>query len=162
MTNAMATAITATMAVGEWAVTNWRDIGEIAFKGVALQAVTAFNQIVHFFSDVLPAVFQWFSKNWHSIFFTAFDFVATGFINLGKNIRNIWGSIMDYITGKTSGLEFTWTPMLDGFRSAVSRLPDIPERAIGALEPSLSEDVNAVGANLGTSFDATVTARRNP
>lgn len=157
--DSIAYGITAAMAIAEWAITNWQDIGVMSFKTVALNAVQLFSVIGHFFTTTIPGYLTWFGDNWQSIFFTAFDFVATGFINLGKNIRNVWSAILDYITGSSDTLQFTWTPLLEGFRNSVSELPDIPERAISELEKTLSEDVDAIGARLGTSFDSIVTER---
>ena len=151
--------ITATMAIGEFAFTNWQDIAEMAFKSVGLAGVTLFNDVAYFFTDQVPGYLTWFSENWQDIFFSAFDFVSTGFINLGKNIQNAWSAILDYITGSSDGLEFTWTPLLDGFKNTVKELPDIPPRAMTELEKALQADVDSIGKGLGKSFDEIVTNR---
>ena len=151
--------ITATMAIGEFAFTNWQDIAEMAFKSVGLAGVTLFNDVAYFFTDQVPGYLTWFSENWQDIFFSAFDFVSTGFINLGKNIQNAWSAILDYITGSSDGLEFTWTPLLDGFKNTVKELPDISPRAMTELEKALQADVDSIGKGLGKSFDEIVTSR---
>lgn len=149
-------AFTVVYAVGQWAFENWRSVAELAFKSVALTGVKFFGVVTHFFSATLPGYLTWFGDNWQSVFFTAFDFVSTGFINLGKNIQNAWRSIMDYITGESDSLAFTWTPLLDGFKNTISELPDIPDRAIGELEKSLQTDVDSLGGKLGESLTAAI------
>jgi hypothetical protein len=153
----IATGITATMAIGEWAFTNWQDVAEYAFKSVALAGVTMGNNIAYFFTDQLPAYLDWFGKNWHQVFFTAFDFVTTAMINVGKNIRAVWSAVLDFIAG--NGFSVDFTPILDGFVSTIGKLPDIPPRAMSELETNLQADVTTIGNRLGTSFDEIVTER---
>lgn len=151
--------ITATMAIGEFAFTNWQEIAEFAFKSVGLAGLTLFNDVGYFFTDQVPGYLSWFSENWQDIFFTAFDFVSTGFINLGKNIENAWTSILDFITGSSDGLQFTWTPLMDGFQNTIKELPNIPPRAMTELEKSMQADVDSIGKGLGKSFDEIVGSR---
>ncbi len=50
----------------------------------------------------------------------------TVFSNLTANIKNAMGAIWEFIkSGGTSGLEFTWTPLLDGFNRPLLNCPDI-------------------------------------
>lgn len=153
----ISTGITATMAISEWAVTNWQAVAEYAFKSVALAGVTMGNNIAYFFSDQLPAYLDWFGENWHQVFFTAFDFVTTAMINVGENIRSIWSGILNFIAG--NGFHVDFTPILDGFVSTIGKLPDIPPRVMSELETSLQADVTTIGKRLGTSFDEIVTER---
>jgi len=157
--DAMAVGITATMAVGEWALTNWQAIAEISFKTAALAAVSFGNDVAHFFTGVLPALFSWFTSNWSDIWSTSVNYVATIFLNLADNIQNIFSAVWDYITGESENLEFNTKPLTEGFYNSISELPDIPERAIGELEQVLQTDVAKLGESLGNSFDATVTDR---
>ena len=153
----IATGITTTMAVGEWAFTNWQDVAEYAFKSVALGGVSMANGIAYFFTDQLPAYLDWFGKNWFQVFFTAFDFVTTAMINVGQNIRNVWSAVLDFISG--NGFQVDFTPILDGFVSTIGKLPDIPPRVMSELEKGLQADVTTIGDRLGTSFDEIVTER---
>jgi len=158
-TNGLATGITAAMATGEWAFNNFQAIAQYTFTEAARLAVQFTGVVGHFFTGTLPALLSWFGENWHSVFFTAFDFVATGFINVGENIRNVWSAILDFITGSSDGLNFTWTPLLDGFRNTISQLPDLPEREMGELERQLTVDSERLGSQLAASFDDTVGER---
>ena len=151
--------ITTAMAVGEWAMRNFQGIAQFAFKSVMLSGVQFYDNVKHFFTQQLPGYLTWFADNWQSVFYTAFDFVSTGFINLGENIRNAWRSIMDYITGESDGLAFTWTPLLDGFKNTIAELPDIPDRAVSELEKNLQRDVDVLGDKLGGSLTASIAER---
>ena len=153
----IAMGITAVMAIGEWAFTNWQDVAVYALKSVALGAVSMGNTIAYFFTDQLPAYFDWFGKNWFQVFFTAFDFVTTAMINLGQNIRNVWTGVLEFFKG--NGFNVDFTPILDGFVSTIGKLPDIPPRVMSELETNLQVDVTTIGGRLGTSFDEIVTQR---
>ncbi len=158
-TDGIATGITAAMATGEWAIGNLDAIFQYAFTEASRLVVQMAGVTEHFFTGTLPSLLSWFADNWQSVFFTAFDFVATGFINVGQNIRNVWSAILDFITGSSDGLNFTWTPLLDGFRNTISELPDIPDRVMSDLEQQLTVDSQRLGNQLATSFDDTVGER---
>lgn len=158
--NAIATGIVYAMAVGEFAVTNWVSIAELAFTTVLLAAMKYFATVQYFYLTVLPSLFNWFTTNWSDIWHSAFDLVMTIFINLGQNIRRIMSEIWDYIaSGGTDSLEFAWTPLTEGFVNSVKKLPDIPDRVIGPLEASLSNRVSELSATLGNDLGQMVDDR---
>lgn len=140
-----------------FAIENWQAIAELAFKSVALEAVTMGAEIAHFFTGTLPALFDWFTENWSNIWFTALDTVLTVLINIGQNVRNLFSELWDFIaSGGQDAFEFTFTPLLDGAKSAISKLPDIPERVVGDLEQGLRDDVEKLGSNLGEQLGDTM------
>jgi len=146
-------------AIAVWAMKEWPTIAELGFTKLQLWLVQAGANFAHLFTGVLPALFSWFTENWSSIFLDAAAFVGVVFANIGKNIMNAMTVIWDFIaSGGTSSLEFAFTPILDGFGTAISKLPDIPERAVGALEKSLSSHsdtlANALGGSLAAEIDA--------
>lgn len=144
-------------AVLGWAMENWRGMAEYAWVSAQLGVVQFGASVVHFFTGVLPSLFSWFTSNWGNIWFSARDLVMTVFINIGKNIRGVMSAIWDFIaSGGTKPLEFTWTRLTDGFRSTVSQLPDIPERAVSQLEAQLQADANRIGTGLGTTLGDTM------
>lgn len=148
------------LAMAEFAFTHWRDIAAIAGLKVIAGVVTLGNQLSHVFTEVIPKTLDWLANNWRDIFFTLFDFTATVFINLGKNIRGAMGEIWDYI--KSAGankLEFTWTPLTEGFVNAVRELPEIADREIGQLEAAMYQDIRTREEALGSDL-AGFTAQR--
>jgi len=151
---------TTVLAMLEFAWTNWQAVAQLALLQVGLSAVRFFNQIVYFFSTQLPALLSWFSENWSDIWFTAIDYVLTIMINLGQNIRNIMSGIWDFIaSGGTADFSVTWTPLEEGFRSAIKKMPDIPPRVMGPLEQSLQNEVTALGSGLKTGMQSLVNER---
>jgi hypothetical protein len=153
----IAVGITAAMAIGEWAFTNWQAIGELAIKAVALGFVE-FNAVVHhFFTKQVPGYLAWFSDNFGEVMFTALDYTLTLFINLGKNIRAVWQAVLDFFSTGTFSPDFT--PLLEGARSTIASMPDIPERVVGEVESALANDVAALQSTLSVSFDETVSER---
>lgn len=114
--------------------------------------VSAANDAAHFFTAAFPVYLTWFGDNWGKVLFTAADYAATIFINLGTNIRNLWQTVLDFFEGK--GVNFNWTPLTEGFKSAIDKLPDVPKRLTTDFEKGLQSDIKAMKANIATSMDA--------
>lgn len=131
---------------------NWPAIIEIAAKQGGLYIVEFANDVMFMFTDQLPAVISWFADNWQDILFTAVDYTLTIFINLGQNIRNMWSAVLNFFKG--NGFEYDWTPLTEGAASAISKLPDIPERVATKFETSMKADIAGLTENLGASMDA--------
>jgi hypothetical protein len=144
------------LAVAEFAFKNWQGIGEYAVNSVLLGIVKMIGVTSHFFTQGLPGYLSWFGDNWRDVFYTAFDFVSTGILNLADNVSNAWNAIIAYITGDSDSLALVWKPLTDGFVSTVKELPDIPERAISDLEQQLGKETANLGKNLGNSLTGTI------
>lgn len=138
-----------------WFFKNLGSIAEFAWVTMKLNAAIAFNDLAYWFTEKLPAYLTWFKNNWANIFLDIASGTMAVFSNLVTNIKNAMGQIWDYIkSGGRSGLQFTWTPLLDGFKSTVEQLPDIPDRAMTELERSLASQAEGLGTNLANDFDA--------
>jgi hypothetical protein len=122
-------------------VTQW----ELFFVQLGLGAA-------HFFTQTLPTYLTWFGDNFTNVMFTALDYTLTLFINLGQNIRNMWTTVLEYFKG--NDVQFNWTPLLEGAKSAIDKLPDVPDRIITDFEKSLMSDIDAMSEDLGASMDA--------
>lgn len=149
--------------VAEFGFRNAGDVAALWGSQVALAVTTMTNQITHFFTGVMPALFGWFTDNWTGIWTTVLDFTRTALINLGQNIRNIFGEIWDFIrSGGKGGFDVSgmWTPLTEGARSALSELPEIPARELGAMEKELMANVDRLKASLGTGLADFLTQRR--
>lgn len=144
-------------AVAAFAFKAWPDLAELAFTKLGLWLVQAGSGFIHLFTGILPALFKWFGENWQDILFSAGDLVATVFINIGQNIRNAMSAIWDFIkSGGTSSLSIAFVPLLDGFHNTIRELPDIPPRAISALEHQLQADSLRLGSALSTGLAAEI------
>ena len=141
-------------AVAAFAFKAWPDIAQLAFTKLQLWIVQTGANFAHLFTGVLPGLLSWFGDNWADVFFTAFDYVSTIFINLGQNIRNAMTAIWNFIaSGGTKSLEIAWTPLTEGFHNSLKELPDIPARAIGPLEKALQEESDRLGSALTTGLE---------
>ena len=137
-----------------WFFENIIPIVQFVGLSMTLSMVTAFNDIAHWITDTMPAYLTWFGENWTNIFSDIASGTATVFTNLAKNIANAMTQIWNFIkSGGTADLEFAWTPLLDGFESTVSQLPDVPQRAMTELEKALQQQTQEIGTNLANSFD---------
>jgi hypothetical protein len=146
-------------AVATFAAKNWPEIYMAAFVKLKLWLVQAGANFAHLFTGVLPALFSWFTENWANIFLDAAAFVGVVFSNIGKNIKDAMSAIWDFIaSGGTKSLEFAFTPLMDGFGTAITKLPDIPERAIGELEAKLQKESDKMGKALGSGLQKEVDA----
>lgn len=140
---------------GAWFFGNIVDLGRFAWATMSLYAVTAFNDIIYFFTDKIPAYLDWFSANWKQVFWDAGNLIVTVFANIGKNIGSAMTAIWDFIaSGGTAELKFAFVPLLDGFKATVSELPNIPDRAMTELEKSLQAQTEGLGMQLGDNFDS--------
>jgi len=146
--NAAVTAISAVV----FAVKNWRAVMEYAAVAGVLHIVRFASQVKHFFVEVIPATLKWFWENWRDIFTTIWRFTKTVVINIGRNLKALWDAIIGFARGE--GWNFKWTPLLEGFESAIKKMPEIAERQIGPLEKELQGRVDALGEQLRKEWQA--------
>ena len=133
---------------------NFGQIAQFAFLQLSLFAVTAFNDVIYFFTDTMPAYLSWFSQNWKQVFVDAGNLIVTVFSNIATNIGNAMRAIWNFISsGGTTELKFAFVPLLDGFKATVSELPTVPDRAMTELEKSLDSQIQTIGTNLADNFD---------
>jgi len=145
---AVVTAISAVV----FAVKNWRQVLEYAAVAGVLNIVRFASQVKHFFVEVIPATLKWFWQNWRDIFTTMWNFTKTVVTNIGRNLKALWDAIVGFAKGE--GWNFQWTPLLEGFESAVKEMPKIAARQIGPLEKELQSRVDALGEQLGRDWQA--------
>lgn len=68
-------------------------------------------------------------------------------------------AIWDYIaSGGTTALELSWAPLLDGFKTTVSEIPQIADRIPSELEASLGESIAGLKEKLTADMEATADA----
>ena len=112
-------------AIATFSAKNWPEVFLAAFANLKLWLVQAGANFAHLFTGVMPALFSWLTSNWSSIFLDAAAFIGVVFTNIGKNIMDAMTVIGDFIAcGGTKSLEFAFTPLMDGFGTAISSLPD--------------------------------------
>jgi TP901 family phage tail tape measure protein len=137
---------------------NWKDIVELYAQAVMKRFVDIGDRVRWVFGQVVPDLMTWFGNNWREIFTGLLNFTATVFENLSKNIRAAMSSIWSFISSKgATELEFTWTPLTEGFRMAFKDLPKIAKFESSELSKILGADIDANSKalleKLGKSLD---------
>ena len=130
---------------------NWGLLVDMAATSAMLSVVRFANQTVYFFSEVIPGWLVWLADNWREIFMDMASLTATVASNIWTNLKNLWSSIQGLFSGE--GFNFEWTPLTDGFESAIREWPKIAEREMGPLEKSLQDDLNKLGEDLNREWE---------
>lgn len=138
----------------EYAVKNWQATLQVAVLGASLGVVTFANIVVHWFTVALPEYLMWFGRNWKNIFTDIFNGTVAIFTNLFSNVKNFFTQLWNFIATKgASGFNFTWTPLLDGFKAVTEQLPQIAEREMGPLEKSLTDQFNKASKDYNSGLN---------
>lgn len=155
------TTIIDTLLGAEFAFQNAGEIATVVWDSIKLGALQTFGVISHFWTAQLPGYLTWFSTNWRDVFATAFDYATTVFINLGTNIRNVFSALFKWIkSGFTGAFEIDWKPLTEGAVNSLKSMPDIPARAITALEKELGSKISTASTDLGERFAEQMIKRR--
>lgn len=113
---------------------NWDLYLAIAWENVALFGANTVERFRTMFVNA-GELLTWFSGNWQDVLFTIGDYAMTVFINIGQNLRDIWSGVLDFIAGR--GFSFDPTPLTEGFKSAISEMPQLTEAAVNETTPAL-------------------------
>lgn len=135
----------------EFAFGNIERIIQTVFVNAAYATVNFFEVWKYRLTVQVPAYFNWLLENWKNILTDMFNFGKMTFLNLGTNIGSIFSNIGKIIKGEI-GVSELWKPLTEGFESALTELPKIPEREIGGLEMSLGIAANAANNALQKDF----------
>ncbi len=109
------------------------------------------NDAAHFFTDVIPAYLTWFGDNWSKVLTDYVNLQWAIWSNWATNVKNLWQTVLDFFAGNE--VEFNWTPLTEGFKSAIDKLPDVPKRLTTAFEAGLKRDIEAMSDHLGESMN---------
>lgn len=140
------TATINTLSTISFAWNNWGILIDTAVTSAMLSVVRFANQTVHLFSKVIPTWLAWLFDNWRDIFTDIANVTKTVATNIWKNLSNLWEAIVDLFNGE--GFTFEWTPLTEGFESAIKELPKIAKREMGPLEKSLQAELDGMAAEL--------------
>jgi TP901 family phage tail tape measure protein len=99
-----------------------------------LNVVAAFK----YAGDVAATFVSYIAENWYTLMGDAFNAVGSLIANLGKNFQALFNAVTGWFNGE--GFHFEFTPLLDGFKAAVSQFPEIA----GPAWADLSDDAGAV------------------
>lgn len=129
----------------------WSGLVEMATVSAQLAVVRFTNEIKHFFGTEIPGYLGWLADNWWEIFVDLVNITETTSKNIWENLKNLWDGIISLFNG--DGFVFEWTPLTEGFRSAIKELPQIAEREMGPLEASLNEQLNSIANDMVGKYE---------
>lgn len=119
----------------EFWMTNWRTYLAIAYERSALFFTNTWERMKAFFQNGVILI-QWLGENWWEILVTMARAVGTVFENIAANIATVIKNIPGLIRGTVSFAEL-WTPLLEGFESAVKEMPKFVDAAVKDSTPAL-------------------------
>ncbi len=103
---------------------NW----DLTLKKIGLTivefAANSWNQLKAFYMNIGIGL-VWMYDNWKSIFTTIYNFTTSVFTNLWTNLSNGFQELWRWISSGFQGsLNINFTPLLDGFQSAITKMPE--------------------------------------
>ena len=130
---------------------------KIVFLSAGLAIIGFALDVKHFFTVKLPAWIGWFGNHWREVFTDLWNITKTIFSNLWTNVKGLWDAIWNYLKG--DGWEFDWTPLTDGFKSAITELPEIAERELTDVEKKMGAALDKARGEWGAEYNKKVTDR---
>ena len=149
--NMMQRAVVWAMTSAQTMIENWRDVFDLAITVVQLKIHQFVEDVKHLFTEVIPAYLNWFADNWKNILTDIYNANQAFATNVFKNMKSLFDGIMGLFRGE--GFEFTWTPLLDGFKRTTEELPKIAARAGTAVERELGLRIHGLARELGEKFN---------
>jgi hypothetical protein len=135
----------------EFSLTHFGQVAEFQWTGIKLGAVSAFNTVLYYFTDALPAALKWLRDEWAAIFLDVYNYTTTVFSNLGTNLVAVFRNLPGLIAGTTRWGD-VWKPLTEGF-TRLSKELVLPERVAGELEKQLQDDFKRQGAAIDSSYE---------
>lgn len=120
---------------------------DIAWTQAGLSLLGYWEDFKFLFTTQIPDLWQWFARNWKDVFKTAGSFVASIFVNMGKNIWNFFKSVAGWLKG--DGFNFEWTALTEGMKNSIEELPIIAKREMTSVESKLAEQLAISQEKLG-------------
>jgi hypothetical protein len=84
------------------------------------------------------------ANNWSKLAIDGVQLVIDAFRNLGENLRNLSAALGKWLSDPTSGFEFNWKPLLDGFKATADELPAIVLPKFTSLQDQIKEKMTAI------------------
>lgn len=113
---------------------NWKLYLAIGWEEFKLWCENLWPRIKAFFTNV-GILLKWFADNWRDVFVTIWRFGTTVFSNLITNLRNLWDAFWNWVKG--GDWEFNWTPLTEGFKSAIKEMPEFVAADVKRTTPAL-------------------------
>lgn len=128
---------------------NWKDIVAKAFLSVQLAVVTLWEDTKFFLGTRIPEVLAFLGRNWREVFIDIGNFSLAILTNVGKNLGDFFIALWKFIkAGGQGAFEFDFTPLTEGFESAIKEIPNFTQRQMSETERVVAEAMNNIDADL--------------
>lgn len=141
----------------QFTATHWQDIMLVAMLKINMGFHAFVGGVEHMLTVEIPAYWKYMSENSMEVMYTAFEYITTALINVGSFLREFFTELWDWIA--SGGNDAMKQMEFDLFRGAVSTLPpmaEIPARVLTDYEKQMADELAALGATLGTSYQDSV------
>ena len=116
----------------------WK-IAQLEIGAFAINAVAVIETIPENFSRI----WQWLGGNWASLLTDMLNGFQTFGTNLLTNASNLGKALWDAL--KAGEFNFTWTPLLDGFKATTDQLPDLIKPALISVDDEVAKIYQRIG-----------------
>lgn len=154
-------------------VTSWASVVTGAFErvGVVVRNLGSFWKIAQLrvgefvintisWIETIPQnvgpIWQWLGRNWSNLLTDMLSALQAFGTNLLANAANLGSALWDAL--KTGELNFSWTPLLEGFKATTEQLPEL-------IKPdliSVDDEVNRILGEIGKKEAARTAALAGP
>jgi hypothetical protein len=117
----------------------FRDYVVVVALGIAHGFVKLGSQIRWVLVEVIPAYFMWLVENAGNLFVDLGNLLSSFFANCWINLENFFNSLKNWLSG--GAWDFEWTGLLRGFKSTLTKLPEIAARQVGPIEKALMDEL---------------------
>lgn len=131
----------------------WRNWSSIVAEGTirAKQYIINFGELFSWLLNAAGTFIGWFAANWKEAIIDSLTSTVTIIENLGINFYNLFQAIADWAQGK--GFHFNFKPLLDGFKTTMSELPEIAKPTFTNLEDEIKDIRVPRGENIAQQED---------
>lgn len=125
-----------------FAFKEWRAIAAKALVAVELGVVKFGNQVKYFFGEFAP---EWIRRT------------GMAFVELGKMfatiLQNMFKNFTKFLQALSEGkVTIDWTPLLEGYESAMADLDPVAAREMSPLEKKLTRELNELNRQISEKF----------
>ncbi len=120
--------------IAEFYFENWRLFLSIALERARLFGMNVLECLRAMFVN-LGRLLIWFAHNWQDVFTDIWTGTVTIVSNLVTNLKELWTAFWHWV--RTGEWTFEWTPLLEGFRSAIREWPELVSPELRATTDEL-------------------------
>lgn len=114
---------------------NWSSIWEETTVRVG-GYLTNVGEALAWLLDAAAKFLVWFQNNWKALLVDSLMATLSVIDNIGTNFQNLFLAIADWASGK--GWTFNFTPLLEGFKATMEKLPDIARPAFSNVQDRIN------------------------